>query len=203
MEPIYLDFNATTPLDPAVIEAMRPYLELYFGNPSSTHDYGIMARKAVEEARRLVANLIGANPDEVVFTSGGTESNNYALKGAAFANRIKGNHIITTAIEHPAVTEVCRYLEQHGFLVTYLPVDGYGRVDPGELERAITPHTILVSVMHANNETGTVQPIEEIGKMTRSLGILFHTDAAQSVGKIPVNVQTMGVDLLSIAGHKL
>ncbi len=203
MEPIYLDYNATTPLDPAVIAAMRPYLENRFGNPSSLHSYGIMARQAVELARRQVAGLLGAHPDEIVFTSGGTESNNWAIKGAAFANAGKGDHIVTTQIEHPAVTEVCRYLETRGFRVTWLPVDPFGLVDPSEVERALTGRTILVTVMHANNETGALQPVEEIGRLTRARGILFHTDAAQSVGKIPVNVEVIGADLLSVAGHKL
>ncbi len=201
--PIYLDYNATTPLAPAVIEAMRPYLETHFGNPSSSHWYGVKTRQAVEKARRQVAELLGCRPDEVIFTSGGSESNNYAIKGFALANRSKGNHLITSAIEHPAVTEVCRYLEQHGFRVTYLPVDEFGLVDVEALRKAISPQTILVSVMHANNEVGTVQPVEEISRIAHEAGIAVHTDASQSAGKIPMSVRELGVDLLTIAGHKL
>ena len=203
MEPIYLDYNATTPIDHLVIETIRPYLEHHFGNPSSTHIYGVEAKIAVEKARKQIASLLNARSDEIVFTSGGTESNNFAIKGAAFANHGKGNHIITSGIEHPAVTEVCRYLEKKGFTTTYIPVDEYGMVDPEEVRQAITPQTILITVMHANNETGTIQPIEEIGKIAREFGILFHTDAAQSVGKIPVDVDKMNVGLLSVAGHKI
>ena len=203
MEPIYLDYNATTPIDPMVVDAIRPYLEHYFGNPSSVHSYGIQSKKALEKARKQVATLLNARSDEIIFTSGGTESNNFAIKGAAFARRAKGNHIITTCIEHPAVTEVCRYLEREGFRVTWLGVDDFGMVDPRDVENAILPQTIIISVMHANNETGSIQPIEEIGRMARDKGILFHTDAAQSVGKIPVDVMKLNVDLLSVAGHKL
>ena len=203
MDPIYLDYNATTPIDPAVIEAIRPYLEEYFGNPSSVHTFGAISKNAVEKARKQVAALLNARSDEIVFTSGGTESNNFAIKGAAFARRKQGNHIITTAIEHPAVTEVCHFLEQEGFRVTWLGVDSYGMADPAEVEKAILPETILISIMHANNETGTIQPVEAIGRIARARGILFHTDAAQSVGKIPVDVESMKVDLLSVAGHKL
>jgi cysteine desulfurase len=203
MEPIYLDYNATTPVDPQVIGAIRPYLELYFGNPSSTHTFGVRSKIAIEKARNQVAILLNASSDEIVFTSGGTESNNFAIKGVAFVKGAKGNHIITTCIEHPAVTEVCRYLEQKGFRITQLPVDEYGRVDPAQVEKAITTQTILISVMHANNETGTIQPVEEIGDIARRNGILFHTDAAQSIGKIPVDVEKLKVDLLSVAGHKL
>ena len=203
MDPIYLDYNATTPIDPAVIEAIRPYLEEYFGNPSSVHTFGAISKNAVEKARKQVAALLNARSDEIVFTSGGTESNNFAIKGAAFARRKQGNHIITTAIEHPAVTEVCHFLEREGFRVTWLGVDSYGMVDPAEVEKAILPETILISIMHANNETGTIQPVEVIGRIARARGILFHTDAAQSVGKIPVDVENMKVDLLSVAGHKL
>jgi len=203
MTPIYLDYNATTPIDREVANAMKPYLEEYFGNPSSVHAFGVTAKKAVILAREQIAALIGANPDEIIFTSGGTESNNYAIKGAAFANREKGNHIITSSVEHPAVTEVCRYLEKEGFKITYVPVDEHGLVDINEVEKAISTQTILLSVMHANNEVGTIQPIEEIGKLAKKHNILFHSDAAQSLGKIDVNVEKMGVDLLSIAGHKL
>ena len=202
-EPIYLDYNATTPIAPEVAAAMRPYLESYFGNPSSVHAYGVKTKMAVEKARRQVAELINCEPSEVIFTSGGTESNNYAIKGIALANRYKGNHIITSAVEHPAVFEVCRYLETQGFEITTVPVDEYGIIKLDELEKAIRPETILITVMHANNEVGSIQPVEEIGKITREKGIFFHSDAAQSLGKIPVDVQKMGVDLLSIAGHKL
>ena len=200
---IYLDYNATTPIDPEVAEAMKPYLDIYFGNPSSSHLLGAQTKKAIEKARKQLAEMIGAASSEIIFTSGGTESNNYALKGAAFANRQKGNHIITSSVEHPAIFEVCKYLENQGFEVTYLPVDQYGMIRLHEFKSAIKTQTILISIMHANNEVGTIQPIAEIGKIASEKGILFHTDAAQSIGKIAVNVKEMGVDLLSIAGHKL
>jgi len=203
MDPIYLDYNATTPLDPRVSEAMKPFLDGMFGNPSSIHDFGRVAAQALIQARRQVASLLGCYPDEVVFTGGGTESNNYAIKGVAFAYRNHGNHIITSTIEHPAVSEVCNYLEDEGFEITRVGVDTYGIVDPEEIRMAIRPGTILISVMHANNETGSVQPVEEIGRIARESGVLFHTDAAQSVGKIPVDINELGVDLLSVAGHKL
>jgi cysteine desulfurase NifS len=203
MKPIYLDYNATTPIDPEVAEAMRPYLLEHFGNPSSSHWYGIQTKKAVDEARRQVAALLHCNSEEVVFTSGGSESNNYAIKGTAFANREKGNHIITSAIEHPAVLEVCKYLAEKGFQITYLPVDEFCLVKPRELKESITPQTILITIMHANNEVGTIQPIAEIAKIAKEHGIVFHTDAAQSVGKIPTRVDELDVDLLTIAGHKL
>ncbi len=203
MKPIYLDYNATTPIDPEVAEAMRPYLFEHFGNPSSSHWYGIQTKKAVDEARRQVAALLHCNPEEVVFTSGGSESNNYAIKGTAFANREKGNHIITSAIEHPAVLEVCKYLAEKGFQITYLPVDEFCLVAPRELQESIRPQTILITIMHANNEVGTIQPIAEIAKIAKEHGIVFHTDAAQSVGKIPTRVDELDVDLLTIAGHKL
>jgi cysteine desulfurase NifS len=203
MKPIYLDYNATTPIDPEVAEAMRPYLLEHFGNPSSSHWYGIQTKKAVDEARRQVAALLHCNSEEVVFTSGGSESNNYAIKGTAFANREKGNHIITSAIEHPAVLEVCKYLAEKGFQITYLPVDEFCLVKPRELKESITPQTILITIMHANNEVGTIQPIAEIAKIAKEHGIVFHTDAAQSVGKIPTRVDELEVDLLTIAGHKL
>jgi len=202
-KPIYLDYNATTPHTAEVIEAIRPYLEEHFGNPSSSHWYGIKAKEAVEEARIHTANLINCKPHEIIFTSGGTESNNYAIKGAAFTQRKNGNHIITSGIEHPAVMKVCGFLEKRGFKITYLPVDEYGMINIGDVEKAITSKTILITVMHANNEVGTMQPIKEIAKITRKMGILFHTDAAQSIGKIPTDVKILGVDLLSIAGHKL
>jgi cysteine desulfurase NifS/selenium donor protein len=203
MEPIYLDFNATTPLDRAAAAEMRLYIDEEFGNPSSSHSFGIRARQAVELARKRIASLLNCSPDEIVFTSGGTESNNYAIKGAAFASRRKGNHIITSAIEHPSVLEVCRYLEREGFRVTYAGVDGYGMTDPAEIEAAITPETVLITVMHSNNEVGTIQPVAGIAQIASRRGILFHTDAAQSVGKVPVDVRELGVDLLSVAGHKL
>ena len=203
MDPIYLDYNATTPIDPAVAEAMLPYIHEHFGNPSSGHAFGRRAKEGVDMARSQVAGLLGCQTDEVIFTSGGTESNNHAIKGVAAAYRQQGNHIITSSVEHPAVLDVCAYLEGQGASVTYLPVDGLGMVDPQQLEWAITPQTVLVSVMHANNEVGTIQPISEISEITRRHGILLHADCAQSVGKLQVKVDELGVDLLSIAGHKL
>ena len=201
--PIYLDYNATTPLTPEVIEAMRPYLEKYFGNPSSNHPYGRITQEAVETARSLVAKSIMAATGEIIFTSSGTESNNLAIRGVLKANVEKGNHIITSAIEHPAVTEVCQYLSTQGIQITTLPVDSYGMVSPNELQTALKPKTILVSIMHTNNETGTIQPIKALAELAHQAGALFHTDAAQSLGKVPVNVDDLGIDLLSIAGHKL
>ena len=202
-QPIYLDYNGTTPLAPEVLTVMRLYFESEFGNPSSSHWYGIRPRQAVEEARRQVAGLIGCHADEIIFTSGGTESNNQVIKSIAGALRERGNHIITSQVEHPAVLEVCRFMEDRGFSVTRLPVDETGRVDPKDAAAAVRPETILISIMHANNEVGTVQPVREIAAIAASAGILMHTDAAQSLGKIPVNVDDLGVDLLSIAGHKL
>ena len=202
MSEIYLDYNATTPLDPEVAEAMRPFLAEVFGNPSSSHETGIIARQAVEKARGSLAKLLNANADEIIFTGGGTEANNLALKGYAFAHAGKGRHIITSAVEHPAVTEVCNFLGTMGFEISYLPVDGFGMVNPEDFKNAIRPGTIMASIMHANNEVGTIQPIEEIGKICREHGIVFHCDAAQSIGKIPVDVMMMNVDLLSVAGHK-
>jgi len=201
-KPVYLDYNATTPIDPAVAEVMIPFINTHFGNPSSSHLFGIEAKRAVEKARKQVAGMLGCGVDEIIFTSGGSESNNYAIRGAAFANRKKGNHVITSSVEHPAVTEVCAYLENNGFKITYLPVDEYGMIDPQSVLDSINPQTILITIMHANNEVGTIQPINEIGKIAKERGILFHSDCAQSVGKIPVNVIEMNVDLLSIAGHK-
>lgn len=199
--PIYLDYNATTPVHPGVREAMLPYLAGIFGNPSSAHAYGAAARQAVEKARGQVASLLGCKNHEIIFTSGGSESNNLAIKGIALAHRSKGNHIITSAIEHPAVAEVCKYLETQGFIVTWLPVDETGMVSPDDLAEAIRPETVLVSIMHANNEVGTIQPVRELAEIAHQKGVFFHTDAAQSAGKIPVN--GLGADLLSIAGHKL
>ncbi|MDD5425702.1 MAG: selenide, water dikinase SelD [candidate division Zixibacteria bacterium] len=203
MPPVYLDYNATTPIDPRVGEAMLPYIKEHFGNPSSSHVFGVKARQAVDKARRQVAELIHCQVDEIIFTSGGSEANNYAIKGVARAYRSKGNHIITSTVEHPAVSEVCRYLEEDGFKITCLPVDEYGLVNPEAVEAAITPQTILVTIMHANNEVGTIEPIAEIAELAHRHGILMHTDCAQSLGKIPVRVDNLGVDLLSIAGHKL
>jgi cysteine desulfurase len=202
MKPIYLDYNATTPIAPEVAEAMLPYLYEHFGNPSSSHAYGVAARHAVETARAQAAALLGCQPGELIFTSGGTESNNHAIRGAALANTQRGRHIITSAVEHPAVANVCRWLEKQGFGLTVLPVDRFGMVQPAALERAITPDTVLVSVMHANNEVGTLQPIAELAAIAHRDGALFHTDAAQSVGKMPLEVGALGVDLLSVAGHK-
>ena len=201
--PIYLDYNATTPHDPEVIEAMRPFLETEFGNPSSNHFFGLEPRLAVVKARKQVAGLIGAQPDRIVFTSGGTESNNYAILGTARALADKGKHIITSEIEHPAIEETCSALEDEGFEITRLSVNEFGLIDLEDLEHAINPHTILISVMHANNEIGTIQPISEIAEIASRHGILLHTDAAQSLGKIPVEVDGLGVDMLTIAGHKL
>lgn len=200
---IYLDFNASTPIGPEVVEAMKPFLSQHFGNPSSHHWAGEPAKEAVEQARRQVADLLQCHPKEIVFTSGGSESNNHAIKGVFFALKEKGNHIITTQIEHPAVINPCRFLEKIGAEVTYISVDQYGRVGPEDIEKAITPKTILITVMHANNEVGTIQPIEEISKIAKKHRILFHTDAAQSVGKIDTKVNDLGVDLLSVAGHKV
>lgn len=203
MKQIYLDYNATTPIDPEVADVMKPFLNEYFGNPSSIHEYGIITNNAVAKARSQVAALINCKPEEIIFTSGGTESNNYAIKGIAYANRSKGNHIITSQIEHPAVIEVCKFLEEEGFNITYLPVDEYGLIDPNVVQSNITSQTILISIMHANNEVGTIQPIAEIGTIAQEFNIPFHTDCAQSIGKTEVDVNKMGVSLLSVAGHKL
>ena len=200
---MYLDFNASTPLAPEVVGAMRPFLAEHYGNPSSRHWAGRPAKEAVERARGQVAALLGCQPSEIVFTSGGSEANNHAIKGVYFAHRDRGNHIITTAIEHPAVLEPCRFLERLGARVTYLPVDRTGLVDPAAVRDAITPETILVTVMHANNEIGTIEPIAEIAAIARERGVFVHTDAAQTVGKIPTHVDELGVDLLTVAGHKL
>jgi cysteine desulfurase NifS len=203
MNPIYLDYNATTPVDPQVAEAMLPFIQQHFGNPSSGHAFGVTAKEAVDRARNQVAATLRCGTDEVVFTSGGTESNNYAIKGVAGARRGQGNHIITSAVEHPSVIEVCRYLEENGCRVTYLPVDRYGLVDPQDVEAAITPRTVLVTIMHSNNEVGTVEPIADIVGIAHRRGVLVHADCAQSLGKVPVHVDELGVDLLTIAGHKL
>jgi cysteine desulfurase len=203
MKRIYLDYAATTPTHPEVVQAMLPYFTDNFGNPSSIYSYGQEAKGAIEEARPKVAGLIGARDEEIIFTSGGTESDNFALKGIAFANENKGDHIITTTIEHHAVLESCKFLERRGFSVTYLPVDEYGLVDPDDVKKAITERTILISVMHANNEVGTIQPIAEVARIAREAGVPFHTDAVQTSGHIPVDVNNIGVDLLSISAHKL
>ena len=203
MNEIYLDYNASTPIDPRVAAVMRPLLDGPYANPSATHAGGRAAREIVDRARVQVAALLGASPDEIVFTSGGSEANNLALKGAYFALRERGDHIVSTAVEHPAIVEPARFLERLGARVTFVAVDRTGRVDPDDVRRAIMPRTILVSVMHANNEVGTIEPIAEIAAIAREHGVLMHTDAAQSVGKIPTRVDDLGVDLLSIAGHKL
>ena len=203
MRRIYLDYAATTPTHPEVVKAMLPYFTEAFGNPSSIYSYGQEAKGAVGEARVKIANLIGARDDEIVFTSGGTEADNFAIKGVAFANESKGNHIITSLIEHHAVIETYKFLEKRGFKVTYLPVDEYGLIDPGDVKKAVTERTILISVMYASNEMGTIEPITEIGRIAREAGIYFHTDAVQAVGHIPVDVNELGVDLLSMSAHKL
>jgi cysteine desulfurase len=203
MKRIYLDYAATTPTHPEVVKVMLPYFTESFGNPSSIYSCGQEAKGAVEEARAKVANLIDARDEEVVFTSGGTEADNFALKGVAFANEKRGNHIIISSIEHHAVIEPCKFLEKRGFNITYLPVDEYGLIDPDDVRKAITNETILISVMYASNEVGTIEPITEIGKIAKEAGIYFHTDAVQAVGHIPVNVNELGVDLLSMSAHKL
>lgn len=201
--PIYLDNHATTPLDPRVLEAMIPYFTQEFGNAASKHHpFGWHAEKAVEHAREEVAKLIHADPKEIIFTSGATESNNIALKGVADMYRERGNHIITQATEHKCVLDTSKYLEKHGCRVTYLPVDHYGQIRLEDLREAITDKTILISIMYANNEIGTIQPIEAIGRIAKEKGILFHVDAAQAAGKLPINVDTMGIDLLSLSAHK-
>lgn len=201
--PVYLDYNATTPVDPRVLDEMIPYFCECFGNASSSnHKYGWEAEQAVSVARKRVADLIGCIPRDVVFTSGSTESNNISLKGIAETYFEKGNHIVTCTTEHKAILETCKYLETRGFEVTYLEVDKDGLIDTAELERAVTGKTILVSIMMANNEIGTIQPVEDIGRICRSKGALFHTDATQAVGKIPVNVEEMNIDLMSISAHK-
>lgn len=203
MKRIYLDYAATTPTHPDVVKEMLPYFTDAFGNPSSIYSYGQEAKEAIEKARASVARLIGARNDEIVFTGGGTEADNSALEGVAFANESKGNHIITSAIEHEAVLNTCKFLEGRGFSVTYLPVDRYGLVDPGDVKKSLTGKTILISIMHANNEIGTIEPLAEIGQVAQEAGVYFHTDAVQTVGHIPVAVNELGVDLLSLSAHKL
>lgn len=198
-----MDHAATTSTDVEVVEAMKPFFTQKYGNPNSIHSFGQEAREAVEEAREKIARLIGANPSEIVFTAGGTEADNYAIKGIAWANQKKGNHIITSQIEHHAVLHSCQFLEKHGFKVTYLKVDKYGLIDPEDVKKAITDQTILVTIMHANNEIGTIEPIKEIGKIVKEAGIYFHTDSVQTTGHIPIEVNDLGVDMLSISGHKL
>lgn len=203
MKPVYFDYAATTPCDPEVVAAMLPYFSDRFGNPSSMHAFGQETKGAVEEAREGIAAFLGAAPGEIVFTSGGTESNNMAVKGVAHARRGKGNHIITSPIEHHAVLEPCHFLEKEGFEVTILPVDGDGLVDPDDVRRAVTDKTVLISIMHANNEIGTIQPIAEIGKIARERDVYFHTDAVQTLGHLPFTVNDLNVDLLSASAHKL
>ncbi len=202
MKEIYMDYNATTPVDPGVSEAMLPYLREKFHNPSSIYSGAKEVKKAIEEAREKVARLIGTKPKEVIFIGGGSEADNHAIKGVAFALRGKGNHIITSAIEHHAVLHTCQFLEKMGFEVTYLPVNRYGIVEPEVLKEAIREETILVSIMMANNEIGTMEPIKELAEVAHERGVLFHTDAVQAVGKIPVNVKELGVDMLSLSAHK-
>jgi cysteine desulfurase len=202
--PIYLDYNATTPVDPAVVDAALPYLRAHFGNPSSTHAYAQRPRQALATTRQQLAELLGCAPDEVIFTGSGSEADTLAIHGVALARRNHGDHIITQATEHPAVLQACRALaERHGFRVTVLPVDPHGQVDPAALEAAITPQTVLVTIQHANSETGTIQPIHALAEIAHARGVLVHTDAAQSVGKLPVDVNEFGVDLLTVVGHKL
>jgi len=202
MKRIYLDHNATTPLHPEVLEAMLPYYKEAFGNPSTIYSFGQETRKATDEARETVANLIGASPEEIIFTSGGTEADNLALKGVAAALEKKGKHIVASSIEHHAVLSTLKYLEKRGCQVSFLPVDEHGWLDPGEVQEAITSQTVLISVMHANNEVGTIEPISEIGEIAQKAGIYLHTDAVQTIGKIKVNVDDLKVDLLSLSAHK-
>lgn len=199
---IYLDYNATSPCDPRVVEAMLPFFREKFGNPSSLHSVGQEARKAVEESRRTIARLLGAEEEEIIFTSGGTEANNLAIRGVVMAQAKKGNHLITSSIEHHAVLNVFKALEKEGFAVTYLPADENGQVNPEDFRRAITPRTILASIMHANNETGVLQPIEELARIAKEHGVIFHTDAVQTAGKLDFDLRNLPVDLLSASAHK-
>ena len=203
MRRIYLDYAATTPTDPEVLKAMLPYFTDRFGNPSSIHSFGQEAKAAIEKARKEIASFLGAKQDEIIFTSGGSESDNFAIKGVAYANKHKGNHIITSSIEHHAVIKSCEFLEKMGFEVTYLPVSKDGLVDPEDVKKAITDKTILISIMHASNEIGTIQPIKEIGKIAKEKKIYFHSDAVQTFGHIHINVDELNVDLLSVSAHKL
>ena len=200
---IYMDHAATTPTDPEVVRAMLPWFTEEYGNPATLYTIGLTAARALEEARSTVANALGAQPEEIHFTSGGTESNNWAIKGTADAQHRKGQHLITTTIEHHAVLEPMEFLQKQGYDVTLVPVDSTGLVDPDEVKKALRPDTILISIMHANNEVGTIEPIEEIGAIAKEAGVLFHTDAIQSVGKLPVDVDKLNVDMLSVSGHKL
>ncbi|MEA2056018.1 MAG: cysteine desulfurase NifS [Candidatus Thermoplasmatota archaeon] len=207
MKRIYMDYGASTPVDKEVIGAMLPYFDRYYGNPSSIHSFGREAFNAVEESRKKVADIICANEDEMIFTSGGTESDNLAIKGVAFRNKKKrgnkGNHIITSAIEHPGVLTTCKYMEEIGFNVKYLPVDKYGLIDTKELEAAISKDTFLITIMFANNEIGTIEPVKEIGKMAKEHNVIFHTDAVQAVGKVPIDVNKLNIDLLALSSHKI
>ena len=203
VRPVYMDHSSTTPVDPVVAEAMHPFFSGKYGNPSSLYTIGREAKRAIEEARQKVADLIGAKKEEIFFTGSGTESDNLAIKGIAYKNREKGNHIITSSIEHHAVLNTCKFLEKQGFNITYIPVSHEGLVNPDDVEKAITKETILISIMHANNEIGTIQPVREIGKIAKENEIPFHTDAIQTAGKIPVNVDDLNVDLLSLSAHKM
>ncbi len=202
MRQIYLDYAATTPVHPDVLRAMEPFFSSKYGNPSSVHAFGQEAKDAVEHARRVVSTALGAHPEEIIFTSGGTESDNFAIKGVAYALAKKGMHVVTSAVEHHAVLETCHFLQGQGYTVTVVPVDRYGRVDPGDIKKAITDQTVLVSIMHANNEVGTVQPIKAIGEICREREVYFHTDAVQSFGVLDTNVDELNVDILSISAHK-